>query len=347
MPIVPEVATGLTVTEGNASMPSTYHVAWWNLENLFDEENAPSDRRSDKVARAIGDDIVGWTPERRDRKVAQLASVIAQMNAGRGPDLLGVCEVENRFVFELLATAVHQLVPARSYSIVHADTADARGIDVAFLYDPALFEVPAGETFFHVVVRRNATRDILQVNFRTHVGRTWTVFGNHWPSRSGGQFESAGYRHIAGETLAYFHQRALEVHGPTTPVLVMGDFNDEPFDASLVTHALSTRQRQKVVAAEIPRLWNLMWPTAGEPEGTFYFDNQPNVLDQFLVNEHMATPNAALRVDADTVDVLRFPGTFTTGTYRRPRPFGGMGKPVDTDGYSDHFPINVSVSEDD
>ena len=117
---------------------------------------------------------------------------------------------------------------------------------MAFIYDADLFQVPAGEVFFHVVMRRNATREIVQVNFRTHEGRTWAVFGNHWPSRSGGQFESAGYRHIAGETLGYFHQRALEVHGPDTPVLAMGDFNDEPFDTSLVIHALSTRQRPRV-----------------------------------------------------------------------------------------------------
>ena len=76
------------------------------------------------------------------------------------------------------------------------------------------------------------------------------MFGNHWPSRSGGQFESAGYRAIAGETLSYFHQRVLEVHGPETPVLAMGDFNDEPFDTSLVLHALSTRQRAKVTLAQ-------------------------------------------------------------------------------------------------
>ncbi|MGH3348171.1 MAG: hypothetical protein ACRDO4_14425, partial [Nocardioides sp.] len=72
-------------------MPVDHYVAWWNLENLFDEENAPPSRRTDKVLRAIGSDIVGWTPELRDRKAQQLASVIAQMNGGAGPDLLGVC----------------------------------------------------------------------------------------------------------------------------------------------------------------------------------------------------------------------------------------------------------------
>lgn len=232
-------------------MPSTYYVAWWNVENLFDQEHSP--RRSEKLERAIGRDLAGWTPARRDRKVAQLASVVGQMNSGGGPDLLGVCEVENRFVLELLVSALEDPLPARRYDIVHADTEDARGIDVAFIYDKQLFEPLPDEVFFHVVMRRNATRELVQVNFKTHRNRTWSVFGNHWPSRSGGQFESAGYRHIAGETLGYFHERVLEVHGAATPALAMGDFNDEPFDPSMVLHALSTRQRQRVVEARTPR----------------------------------------------------------------------------------------------
>lgn len=327
-------------------MPSTYYVAWWNLENLFDEEHSP--RRSEKLQRSIGADLAGWTQARLDRKVDQLASVVAQMNGGAGPDLLGVCEVENRFVLELLAAVLEGPVPARNYGIVHADTEDARGIDVAFLYDKDLFEVPADAVFFHVVMRRNATRELVQVNFQTHRGRTWPVFGNHWPSRSGGQFESAGYRQIAGETLGYFHQRVLEVHGADTPALAMGDFNDEPFDPSLVVHALSTRQRQRVVEADTPSLWNLTWSVIGDPpDGTFYFNNEPNVLDQFMVNKNMATPNSVIRAEADSVEILRFPGTFSTGKYPRPKPFGGMGKPVDENGFSDHFPIGMQVVEAD
>ena len=153
-----------------------YHIAWWNLENLFDEEDAVAlGRRTDKVFRAIQDDIAGWTPQLRDRKIHQLASVIAGMNMRQGPDLLGVCEVENRFVLDRLVDAVNAALPApRSYTVVHADTDDARGIDVAFIYDDTLFQLPAPpeeSVFFHVVMRRNATREIVQVNFQHHRGR--------------------------------------------------------------------------------------------------------------------------------------------------------------------------------
>jgi predicted extracellular nuclease len=269
------------------------------------------------------------------------------MNGAAGPDLLGVCEVENRFVLDLLVAAVNTPLPTRNYGIVHADTDDARGIDVAFIYDADLFQAPPTEVFFHVVMRRNATRELVQVNFQTHKNRTWTVFGNHWPSRSGGQFESAGYRDIAGETPSYFHERALEVHGADTPAFAMGDFNDEPFDTSLVIHALSTRQRQRVIDADNPLFWNLSWNVIGHPtDGSFYYNNEPNLLDQILVNKNMAKQDSPIRAKPETVEILGFPETFT-GKYKRPKPFGGMGKPVDEDGFSDHFPVGVQVTEAD
>ena len=127
----------------------------------------------------------------------------------------------------------------------------------------------------------------------------------------------------------------------------MGDFNDEPFDASLVIHALSTRQRAKVTQRrEHPLLWNLMWPVAGTPDGSFYFDNQPNVLDQFLVNKNMATDDALdqgqPRPRPRSSSRRRWS---STGVYPKPIPFGGMGDPVNENGFSDHFPITLTVTE--
>ncbi len=328
-------------------MSSTYFVAWWNVENLFDNEASP--RRTEKLQRALGKDLVGWTEALRDTKIDQLVSVIVEMNGGAGPDLLGVCEVENEFVVQRLVDRVNAQLPARNYQVEHADLSDGRGIDVSFIYDPAFFSVPANETFHHVVVRRTGTREIVQVNFQTHRGRALTVFGNHWPSRSGGApSESEGYREIAGETLAYFHQRALEVHGKDTPVLAMGDFNDEPFDSSLVNHALSTRERTKVMNGTSPRLWNLMWPLMGTRPASYYFSNDPNMLDQFLVNKNMAKTKSPIRVDPATIRVFQLPVMFDAGKdYPVPIRFGGMGKTVNQNGFSDHYPITVQVTETD
>ncbi len=263
------------------------------------------------------------------------------MNDGRGPDLLGVCEVENEGVMQRLIQALAPL--GRNYCAAHHDTSDQRGIDVGFIYDGALFT--AAEQFSHFVMRRTATRDLLQVNFKTAAGRTLVVVGNHWPSRSGGRLESEPYRMIAGETLAYFHQRILEVLRPGTPVLAMGDFNDEPFDRSLQDYARAVRSRLKVTNARIPMFVDLMWPLMGACRGTFFFENSPYVLDQFLANKALVVKKAPLRVVAESVGIVCFPDMIAAGEYSKPRPFGGMGKPVDPDGFSDHFPVCMLMEE--
>ena len=245
-------------------MPSTYYVAWWNLENLFDEENSPAPDRE----AAAGDrrrprrlDAGAARPQDRPARVGDRADERRRRARParrlRGREPLRARPARRR-------ARARRCPGATTTSSTPTPTTPA-GSTSRSSTTPTCFDVPADEVFFHVVMRRNATREIVQVNFKTQQDRTWAVFGNHWPSRSGGQFESAGYRHIAGETLGYFHQRVLEVHGADTPALAMGDFNDEPFDTSLVTHALSTRQRQRVVEADTPRFWNLTWPVIGDP----------------------------------------------------------------------------------
>ena len=325
-------------------MPTQYHLAFWNLENLFDIENSP--RRTDKVARVLGKSIKGWTQELLDRKISQLASIIQQMNLNRGPDLLGVCEVENRYVLDLLLQGLASI--GRNYQVIHSDSPDQRGIDVAFIYDRNLLEVPLpleDNVFYHVVMRRTATRDIVQVTFQTVAHqRQLILLGNHWPSRSGGQAESAAYRAMAGETMAYFHQRIWEVKGETMPVLAMGDFNDEPFDESLVNYALCQRVPNLVARGRNPYFLNLMWSLMGKGLGTLYYDG-PNLLDQFMVNKNWLKTASAFKIVPDSVGIVKFPGMADRNG--QPIPFGGMGKPVNQNGFSDHFPIEVGLKEAD
>lgn len=315
-----------------------YCCAFWNLENLFDEEDSP--RRTEKLQRTIGRELQGWNRSVLDRKVSQLGSIIRKMNDGKGPDLLGVCEVENRFALDLLVGALEPL--SRNYAVAHADTEDRRGIDVAFIYDAALFS--AAEQFSHYIVKRSATRDLFQVNFRTAGGRLLIVIGNHWPARSGGVYASEPYRIMAGETLAYFHQRIEDIQGRDTAVLAMGDFNDEPHDRSLVDYALTDRIRKKVTLSRTPHFLNLMWPISGRGLGTHYYGNAPSVLDQFLASRGLLTGRSGFQILPDSVQVLRFPEMVATGAYPVPVRFG-RGKALNPNGFSDHFPIAVQLKE--
>lgn len=316
-----------------------YYVAFWNVENLFDIVGSP--RRSEKLERTLQGELSGWTQAVLDTKIAQLARIIMHMNATQGPDLLGVAEIENEHVLRLLCAALQPL--HRDYAIAHADSSDGRGIDVAFLFDAARFE--AREHFAHVIVKRVATRELFQVNFvvkDTAPEKLLVVVGNHWPSRLGGVYESEPYRMVAGETLAYFHQRIREEHGNDVAVLVMGDFNDEPFDRSLFEYALSERVRLKVTLAQTPRLWNLMWPLLGRGVGSHYYQNYGALLDQFLVSKGLATGASGLQVRPETVECLKFPEMVAPGAYEVPRRFG-RGASRDDQGFSDHFPIGLTL----
>lgn len=321
-----------------------YVIAFWNVENLFDVEGAPMDRRPDKIRRALkvgtaSSEVKGWTQQVLDHKLTQLASVIGRMNDGRGPDVLGLCELENRHVLEQLAIA---LAPTgRQYGIVHADTSDERGIDVAFLYDTEAFRVDPAEVFSHYIVKRTATRDILQASFRDRRGQLLICVCNHWPSRLGGQFESEPFRIIAAETLAYFHDRIVQIHGKDVAVLAMGDFNDEPFDRALLQHARSERSRTKVTRATSPSLLNLMWPIVGQFLGTHFHENRPGVLDQILVSRGLLTGKSGYAIRDESTTVVVYPDMVKAGQYPQPRRHGRPSCPAEFDpaGFSDHFPV--------
>lgn len=317
---------------------NSYYLSFWNVENLFDVIDSP--RRGDKLKRTLAGELSGWTLDVLNSKINQLASIIRQMNGGLGPDILGVCEVENEFVLKLLRDNLN--LSNRNYYIAHHDMSDNRGIDVAFIYDRNIFE--AEQQFSHYIIKRSATRDLFQVNFKTQAGNRLVLVGNHWPARAGGQYESEPYRIIAGETLAYFHQRIQEVHGKDVAVLAMGDFNDEPFNRSLIKHALSEKLRQKVTRARTSRFLNLMWPFLGQSLGTHYFQNRPNVLDQFLASRGLITGNSNFTISPDSVEIIRFPEMVNGGSYPVPIRFD-RGSSPNLNGFSDHYPIGVQIKE--
>jgi hypothetical protein len=92
-----------------------------------------------------------------------------------------------------------------------------------------------------------------------------------------------------------------------------------------------------------PMFWNLSWSVIGDPaDGTFYFNNQPNLLDQFLVNKNIAKQDATIRAKPDTLEILRFPGTFT-GKYM-PGHSAAWANPSTWTDTQTIFPIGLQVT---
>jgi endonuclease/exonuclease/phosphatase family metal-dependent hydrolase len=311
-------------------------AAWWNLENLFDSSGAD---RDPALASALRSELAGWTVAVRDRKLDQLARVIVAMFDGDGPDLLGVCEVENETVLGLLADRL--TVPGRDYRVVSHPSPDTRGIDVSFIIDRNVLEVT--ESHHQVVVKRAPTRDIFWIDVvHRDTGRVFVAMGNHWPARSSGQYESEPFRLITGETLSFRLAELMEAFdvGSKVPIIIMGDFNDEPFNRSMQEYFLGSRDPGRVTRARSPICLNLMWPLmAGTKPGTHKFGSDWNMLDQILVTKGMLRSDSPVKVRPETTSIVR--PDFMLGSGGKPRRFGRPSKSLDEDGVSDHFPITV------
>jgi len=337
-----------------------HHIAFWNLENLFAPQNHPD--RQPWLEKRLKKDLKGWTKTLFKNKIKQLTSIIVQMNDDEGPGILGVCEVENAFVLEQLCSALNSKLPARDYLVAHADnTKDQRGIDTAFIYDAAIYSVDPTTIFSHFVMRRTGTRDISQATFTTQAGNELVALCNHWPSRSGGAYESRGFRMTAGETLSYWHQRIWEEKGSDIPIIAFGDFNDDVFDDSVMTHARATRERGDVERSKTaPRFYNLTWRYLEQKcmdrkgnekniHGTIYYQGNGSAFDQILVSKGLLDLSGALIVDEASAKIELFPEMVdhrvSNGSVRFGLPKGNAADNVDQEGFSDHFPVSVVIQE--
>ena len=299
------------------------------------------------------------------------------MHGGQGPDLLGLCEVENRFVVDQLIAEIGN----PKYKVAHVDSPDIRGIDCSLIYSSDVFDdPPLADIVGHLVHFRFPTRDIFQVRLQVKANNAELhVFVNHWPSRRQGQFESEPHRITVGERCGQLVDQVLKldraayVNVPDTPaglaelnarcnrnVLVMGDFNDEPFNRSVTDYLRASKDLDKVeeelkaapnqniptlrgYLERSPVLFNLSWSQLAIPDnGTFFFSggtaNTMNLLDQFIVSRGLHFGASKLKVRSNSLQIFLAP-EMTPGAKHRPKGFDKK-KPA---GYSDHFPIQLVI----
>ena len=251
-------------------------LAFYNVENLFDIQD---DSLVFDDARTP-DGYYRWTRTRYEKKVEALAEVIADIAArerGAAPDLLGLSEIENAGV--LLDLVSRPKLRESNYGIIHQDSPDERGIDVAFIYKQHAFK-PFSFNARVLLLRdkellRDRTRDQLVVT-----GWLDDIFIgciiNHWPSRRGGQTRSAPYR-LQAAALNRALVDSLRREHPEILIFNMGDFNDNPTDASM-KHLLQTGYDKP------PDLFNPMTKMYLKGYGTLAYRDRWSLFDQILID---------------------------------------------------------------
>jgi len=304
---------------------------FYNVENLYDTQNDP--KTNDDEFTPAGK--VPWTAERLETKIKHLGQVISDITPPAWPDLIGLAEVENREVLEML-TASNELNKAK-YSIVHYDSPDERGIDVALLYNPVRFKVLSSEPLQVILPDSDLTRDILYVKGKLTTGEVLHVFINHWPSRREGA-ETSEPKRMAASNVLRAKLDAIQKSDKSANILILGDFNDEPSDNS-ITLGLKALSQDKVSGTN--DLCSLLYPQFKKGEGSLYYKDW-DLFDQIIVSGSMLLRKKGLHVSSQDSGIF-------SADYLFYKDKAGIARPNRTmadkyfGGYSDHLPVYVKL----
>ncbi len=300
---------------------TVFTAAWWNVENLFDTRDDPKINDDDFTPQ--GD--LHWTRRKLDIKLQGIHKTLTLMDL---PDVVGLAEVENKFVLrELCQGTPLAQVP---YRYVHYDSPDRRGIDVALIYRQDRFTVNNSR---RVNVSDSAagffTRDILVVEGTTLGGDTVCLLLNHWPSKRGGD-EAEAQRLRVADTLRRLMVELHDEH-PDAAVIAMGDMNATANEAP-ITEGMAFGNDSinpdgiRLLTQRLPKEW-----------GSHKYQGVWNYIDQvfLLAGERWLVADLKLmRFDHLLIDEIGKTGQRPKRTNAGPRYEGGL---------SDHLPLRLRL----
>ena len=348
--ILVTVSAAFAQTKGNTSRV----IGFYNLENLFDTYH--DEGKNDY--QYLPDGQNQWTEAKYAKKLHNMATVIEAMKKDNGcwHAILGVSEVENRHVLDDLVNQPE--IAEANYQIVHYDSPDRRGVDVALFYKPELFKMLASETIpftfedseidFSAWTQEEKdnfrTRDVLMVRGLLD-GEMFAVFVAHLPSRLGGK--GADLRPRGAEII---YKRAIELQNefPGIKIVVMGDMNDNPTDPSMTKYMHGMEKIEEVGEYDFfsPFLSMLK---AGY--SSLYYRGETNIYDIILVNSNLVNVTDGSYHIRPIVKNKFYGRVFNKpfmtqqkGQYKG-TPFRTFSNGAFVGGYSDHYPTYIVVTK--
>ncbi len=320
------------------SQENTDHtsILFYNVENLFDTKDNPQ-TEDDEYVPSSGR---FWTHKRLNKKLLDISKVILSASGYNIPTVIALCEIENRNVLERLITDTP--LNSKSYKIIHKESPDHRGIDVAFLYNSNKF-IPINYKHYPLKNRKDSilrTREILYVSGVLNGGDTIHFFVNHWPSRYSGFLETKQLRNSAASLLRKKVDLLFEQFR-SPKIVIMGDFNDNPTDESLYKILKAKKVNGKVLNSA---LYNLSYDWGEDGKGTLKYQSQWSVFDQIIVSGFLLNSNFGLVAKPENAKIInhsflyekdeKYRGLKLKRTYYG---FSYMG------GFSDHLPVLLQL----
>lgn len=338
------ISCGSTATKTSSKKtdysPTQYRIrtlAFYNLENLFDTIDDPDllDERSPIMEMKGNISKVYWS------KIDNMAKVIADIGtkeAKAPPALIGVSEIENKSVLEDLVNSDY--LKEYHYSIIHYDSHDKRGIDVALLYQSRYFKPTKSKSYnvkLYDAGKRVYTRDQLLVSGLLD-GEMIHVIVNHWPSRRGGEAKSRPLRMGA----AKYNKQIIDSLQKTfdnPKIFGMGDLNDDPTNASMKEVLQATGKKNQVKEGGI---YNPMEDLFSRGFSTLGYRDNINLFDQiYMTSPALAKDNNYSKWQFFKANIFNPNYLINAKGRYKGYPFRSFSNSSFTGGYSDHFPVYI------
>ncbi len=319
----------------NKKSDTSFLIMSYNVENLFDLIDNP-DKEDDEF---LPNSEKQWNAKRYNKKIDDLSRVISSIKKDVLPDIVGLVEVENREVVKDLASS--SKLQKADYGIVHEESPDARGIDVALMYKKTSFTYLNHEKISvnFDFEPETKTRDILYVKGKMNDQELLHIFVNHWSSRREGQKETEPKRLYAASLLKNKVDQILREDN-NAKIVILGDFNDEPQNKSLCEILDAGNSKEK----GNKKLYNLLYNKDLLNLGTYNYKGKWNMLDNIIVSNALLNSKKGYVVATDEANIFsekwmlfynkKYDYSVPNKTYGGPKYYGGI---------SDHLPVFVEL----
>ncbi len=319
---------------GQNKQPKEYRVVFYNVENLFDPFDDPA--TNDGEFTPSGKDH--WTMSRLNHKIMMVYRAIITASNGHYPDIIGLAEIENQWVLEYLIK--NTPLKEGNYGIIHKESPDHRGIDVALLYRKEAI-LPVDYDFIPVHGSGSShfvSRDILLFKARLN-NEEISFFVNHWPSRSGGYAATVGKRNLAAGIVRHVID-SLRIKAPRCKLLLMGDFNATPDESCFSKILGATLQAERYGSSGLVNLSQLWLKNR---TGTIRTKGHWEIFDQFICSSNLLY-GKGLNISTSSTSICTADFLLEEDSrYLGKKPFRTYMGPVYHGGISDHLPISTII----
>jgi endonuclease/exonuclease/phosphatase family metal-dependent hydrolase len=303
-------------------------IVFYNVENLFD--TLDSDLDDDEF---LPGSERRWNTYKYTTKLNNISKVLISCSNKDAPDIIGLCEVENKNV--LIDLCSETILGEVGYRTLFAQSHDSRGIGVALLYK-STFELVGSEIIYPHGSNDDTldTRSVLYAELADSFD-TLRLFVSHWPSRRGGVSATDKLRQEIAELIGTSVRKLRESGAGKGNIVVMGDLNANPGDEAIAAYLTCERN------GSCPgRLNNISTYRGKKVEGSYKYQGRWNMFDQVLIDSSLLMPGNAYSYKKGSFRVLENDNILVDDLkYRGKKPGSTWSGPAYNGLYSDHLPV--------